>query len=80
MLIRGGLAILAAALLTLPAQAQHSRGGRGAMEQRQQAEQQKRKSEQAEKAYQNGLDKIPNANKKPDPWGDLRGSGTGKSK
>jgi hypothetical protein len=70
----------AVALLTLPAFAQGSRGGPGAMEQRQQSEQQKKKAAEAEKAYRDSIDKIPNAEKKPDPWGDLRGSGTTKSK
>jgi len=75
------LALAAIALLTLPAHAQQ--GGRrnpGAMEQREQAEGQRKKAAEAEKAYQEGLSKIPNADKKPDPWGDLRGADTGKSK
>jgi hypothetical protein len=72
--------MMAVVLLTLPAYAQGSRGGRGAMEQRQESEQQKRKAAEAEKAYKDSLDKIPNADKKPDPWGDLRGTGTVKAK
>jgi hypothetical protein len=70
----------AVALLTLPAYAQGSRGGPGVVEREQSNQQRARKADEAEKAYKSGLDKIPNADKKPDPWGDLRGAGTTKSK
>jgi hypothetical protein len=54
------------------------------MEQRQQSEQQRKKAAEAERAYKDGLEKIPSSDAKPDPWGNLRGTetskGTSKSK
>jgi hypothetical protein len=77
--VRALLALFAIVLLTAAAFAQGPHRGPGSMEQRQQAEQQRKKAAEAEKAYKAGLDQIPNVDKKPDPWGDLRGSETGKS-
>ncbi len=76
--VRVLLALAAAALLTLPAYAQGAPRGPGAMEQRQQVEDKRKKAAEADKAYKESLDKIPNADTKPDPWGDLRGAATGK--
>jgi hypothetical protein len=74
------LALITIALLTMPAYAQQGAPrGPGAMEQRQQSEQQRKKAAEAEKAYKAGLEKIPNTETKPDPWGDLRSTDTGKS-
>jgi hypothetical protein len=84
--MRALIAGLAVALLITPALAQgHQRGGGGGKpEQREQAAAQKRKAEAADKAYRAGLDKIPDANVKQDPWAGVRGAdggkGTSKSK
>jgi hypothetical protein len=77
--MRVALAAMTIVLLTAPGFAQGSKGGLGVNEQQQQVEQRKRKATEAEKAYQSGLEKIPDAGKKSDPWGDLRGADTGKS-
>jgi hypothetical protein len=80
------LAILAAVLLTVPAFAQGGPTGAGRRGQGElAAEQQRRqqKAAEADRAYKAGLDRIPDANVKPDPWGNLRGdssSNTGKTK
>jgi hypothetical protein len=77
------IAGLAVALLVTPALAQgHQRGG-GKAEQGEKAAAQKRKAEEVDKAYRAGLDKIPDANVKQDPWAGVRGGdakGTSKSK
>jgi hypothetical protein len=71
------IAGLAVALLVTPALAQgHQRGG-GKPEQREQAAAQKRKADEADKAYRAGLDKIPDANVKQDPWAGVRGGDAG---
>lgn len=73
------LALLAAILLTLPALAQQGAPrGPGMMEQRQQSEQQRKKAAEAERAYKDGLEKIPSSDAKPDPWGNLRGTDSSK--
>jgi hypothetical protein len=81
--MRALIAALAITLLAAPALAQgHQRGG-GKPEQREQAAAQKRKAEEAEKAYRAGLEKIPDANVKQDPWAGVRGAdgkATSKSK
>ena len=81
--MRALIAGLAIALLAAPALAQgHQRGG-GKPEQREQAAAQKRKAEEVDKAYRAGLDKIPDANVKQDPWAGVRGAdgkATSKSK
>lgn len=59
--VRVLLALAAAALLTLPAYAQGAPRGPGAMEQRQQVEDKRKKAAEADKAYKESLDKIPNA-------------------
>ena len=73
--MRALIAALAIALLAAPALAQHGhqRGG-GKPEQREQAAAQKRKAEEIDKAYRAGLDKIPDANVKQDPWAGVRGA------
>ena len=78
------IAGLAVALLVTPALAQgHQRGG-GKAEQGEKAAAQKRKAEEVDKAYRAGLDKIPDANVKQDPWAGVRGAdgakGASKSK
>jgi hypothetical protein len=78
------IAGFAVVLLVTPVLAQgHQRGG-GKHEQREQAAAQKRKAEEVDKAYRAGLDKIPDANVKQDPWAGVRGgdagSATSKSK
>jgi hypothetical protein len=73
------IAGLAVALLVTPALAQgHQRGG-GKMEQGEKAAAQKHKAEEIDKAYRAGLDKIPDANVKPDPWAGVRGGDAGKA-
>lgn len=64
------------AMLTVPAFAQKGGGGRGpgAGEQQQQSEQKRKQAAEAERAYKAGLERIPDAGKKSDPWGDLRGT------
>ncbi len=82
--MRALIAGLAITLLVTPALAQGAARAPGKMEQREQAAAQKRKTEEADKAYRAGLDKIPDANTKQDPWADMRGGnggkGSGKSK
>jgi hypothetical protein len=82
--MRALVAGLVVALLVTPALAQGRQRGAGKAEQGEQAAQQKRKAEEADKAYRAGLDRIPNANTKQDPWADVRGGdgakGTSKSK
>jgi hypothetical protein len=70
---------LAVALLVTPALAQgHQRGGGGGKpEQREQAAAQKRKADEIDKAYRAGLNKIPDANVKQDPWAGVRGGDAG---
>jgi hypothetical protein len=75
--VRALIVGLAVVLLVTPALAQGRRGG-GKPEQREQAAAQKRKTEEADKAYRAGLDKIPDANVKQDPWAAVRGSDAGK--
>jgi hypothetical protein len=81
MQVRVFLVIVAAALLTGAAHAQGMTGAgkRGQNEQAIDQQRQKQKAAEAEKAYKAGLDKIPNAGAKSDPWADMRGSETGKS-
>jgi hypothetical protein len=77
------IAGLAVALLVTPALAQGHQRGAGKAEQSEKAAQQKRKAEEVDKAYRAGLDKIPDANVKQDPWAGVRGGdtkGTSKSK
>jgi hypothetical protein len=66
------LAAIMLALVALPAQAQHMRGNRKPTEaQQQQNLEKKKKSREAERAYKDALDKIPNQ-KPADPWGNMR--------
>src|SRR5262245_60209803 len=65
------LAAVTIALLTLPAHAQGMGGGR----RHQPAPEQKKdetKRTVSDKDYKAALDKIPNSNEKPDPWGNVR--------
>jgi hypothetical protein len=73
------IAGLAIALLITPALAQ--RGGRspGSMEEREKAAAQKRKADEVDKAYRAGLEKVPDANVKQDPWAGVRGADGGKA-
>jgi hypothetical protein len=77
--MRALVAGLAIALLATPALAQgHQRGGGGGKpEQREQAAAQKRKADEIDKAYRAGLNKIPDANVKQDPWAGVRGGDAG---
>jgi hypothetical protein len=53
--------------------ARMSRGGKGSRQQNdQQTAQKKQKAEALDKAYQAGLDRIPNTTKKQDPWDNMR--------
>ena len=72
------IAALAITLLTVPALAQRGDRSPGSMEQREKAAAQKHKAEEADKAYRAGLDKIPDANMKQDPWAGVRGADGGK--
>jgi hypothetical protein len=81
MQVRVLLVILATVLLTMTAHAQGMSGAgqRGQGEKAQDQQRQKQKAAEAEKAYKAGLDKIPNAETKSDPWADVRGAEPGKS-
>jgi hypothetical protein len=58
-----------------------SRGGKGSKQQNdQQTVQKKKNAEALDKAYREGLDKIPDATQKQDPWADVRDSKSQKSK
>jgi hypothetical protein len=76
------LIALGVAPLTIPAHAQGiSRGGKGGKQQNEQQGAEKRKKAEAlDKAYQAGLDRIPDSSKKQDPWENIRNSSSGKSK
>ena len=69
-------------LLAMPAYSQGmSRGGKGSKQQNAQQTAQKRKDAEAlDKAYRAGLDRIPDASKKQDPWENIRDPGGHKSK
>ena len=69
-------------LLAMPAHSQgSSRGGKGGKQQNEQQTAQKRKDAEAlDKAYRAGLDKIPDANAKQDPWENIRNSSGQKPK
>ena len=60
--------------LAMPAYSQGmSRGGKGGKQQNEQQTVQKKKDAEAlDKAYRAGLDKIPDASKKQDPWDNIR--------
>jgi hypothetical protein len=70
------LIVVGLILLAMPAHSQGmSRGGKGSKRQDQQQTAQKKKDAQAlDKAYQAGLDRIPDASKKQDPWQNIRNS------
>jgi hypothetical protein len=58
-----------------------SRGGKGSKQQNEQQTAQKKKdAEVLDKAYRAGLDRIPDATKKQDPWVNIRDPGGQKSK
>ena len=79
--VRVFLAIMAIALLTGAAHAQGLTGAgkRGQNEQAADKQRREQKAAEAEKAYKAGLDKIPNADTKQDPWAGVRGPQPGKS-
>jgi hypothetical protein len=79
--VRVFLAIVAIALLTGAAHAQGMTGAGKRGQNEQAADQQRRqqKAAEAEKAYKAGLEKIPNADTKQDPWADVRSAQPGKS-
>jgi hypothetical protein len=77
--MRALIAALAIALLGTPALAQGHQRGAGKMEQNEKAAAQKRKADEVDKAYRAGLDKVPDANVKQDPWAGVRGVDGGKS-
>jgi len=70
---------MAAALMSMPAYAQGMTGAgkRGQAEQKADQQKKKKNDAAAERAYQAGLEKIPEA-PKADPWGNLRGAEPGK--
>jgi hypothetical protein len=76
------LIALGVVMLALPVYAQGmSRGGKGGKQQNEQQSTQKRKDAEAlDKAYRAGLDRIPDAVGKQDPWEDIRNSSGQKSK
>jgi hypothetical protein len=67
-------------LVAMPAYSQGmSRGGKGSKQQNEQQTVQKRKDAEAlDKAYRAGLDRIPDASKKQDPWENIRNSSSQK--
>jgi hypothetical protein len=67
------------ALLVTPVLAQRGERSPGSMEQREKAATQKRKTDEIDKAYRAGLDKVPDANVKQDPWAGVRGADSGKA-
>ena len=75
------LAIMAIALLTGAAHTQGLTGAgkRGQNEQAADKQRREQKAAEAENAYKAGLDKIPNADTKQDPWAGVRGPQPGKS-
>ena len=73
------IAALAVVLLVTPALAQRGERSPGSMEQREKAAAQKRKAEEIDKAYRAGLDKVPDANVKQDPWAGVRGGDVSKT-
>jgi hypothetical protein len=81
MQVRVLLVIGATVLLTVAAHAQGMSGAgqRGQGEQALDQQRRQQKAAEADKAYKSGLDKIPNANTKQDPWADMRGTEAGKS-
>jgi hypothetical protein len=78
--VRVLLLIMAAALMSVPACAQGMTGAgkRGQSEQAADQQRKKKNDAAAERAYQAGLEKIPEA-PKADPWGNLRGAEPGKA-
>jgi hypothetical protein len=78
--VRVLLLVMATALMSMPAYAQGMTGAgkRGQAEQAADQQRKKKNDAAAEKAYQAGLEKIPEA-PKADPWGNLRGSEPGKA-
>ena len=79
---RNVLIALSLVLLSMPAHSQGmSRGGKGAKQQNEQQTAQKKKDAEAlDKAYRAGLDRIPDATKKQDPWENVRDPAGQKSK
>jgi hypothetical protein len=75
--MRALIAGLAVALLATPALAQGHQRGAGKADQREQGAQQKKKADEIDKAYRAGLNKIPDANVKQDPWAGVRGGDAG---
>jgi hypothetical protein len=73
--VRTVLVAVTVVFLTVPANSQGmSRGGKGSRQQNdQQTAQKKQKAEALDKAYQAGLDRIPDTTKKQDPWDNIRG-------
>ena len=66
------LAAIMIALLAWPAQAQHMRGNKKpSAAQQKQRDDKKKQSKEAEQAYKNALDQMPNQ-KLADPWGNMR--------
>jgi hypothetical protein len=77
------LIALSLVLLAMPAycQGMSRGGGKGGKQQNEQQTAQKRKDAEAlDKAYRAGLDKIPDAAKKQDPWENIRNSSNQKPK
>jgi hypothetical protein len=70
------LIALGVVMLALPAYPQGmSRGGKGGKQQNEQQSVQKKKDAEAlDKAYRAGLDRIPDAARKQDPWENIRSS------
>jgi hypothetical protein len=77
--VRALIAGVAVALLVTPAFAQGHQRGAGKADQREQGAQQKKKADEIDKAYRAGLDKIPDASVKQDPWAGVRGADGGKA-
>lgn len=69
-------------LWAMPAYSQGmSRGGKGSKQQNQEQTAQKKKDAEAlDKAYRAGLDRIPDAAQKQDPWENIRTPSSQKSK
>jgi hypothetical protein len=76
------LIALCVVLSAMPAYSQGmSRGGKGGKQQSEQQSVQKKKDAEAlDKAYRAGLDRIPDAARKQDPWENIRSSSGQKTK
>jgi archaellum biogenesis protein FlaJ (TadC family) len=70
--MRTFIAVVALALLTVPAYSQEMPGGKKHHRTEQKTDEQKDRKKVDDKAYNDALSRIPTSNEKPDPWRNLR--------